>query len=84
MSKTWEPYHHAARRHERAAYDYKQAAKYDEAEEQEKAAHHAYLAHGHDQDAIHQDAEAAKLHAEQCDNLAMPASEQGANKKSAA
>jgi hypothetical protein len=84
MSKTWEHNHHAARHHERAAYDYKQAAKYDEAEEHEKAAHHAYLAHGHNQHAIHHDAETAKLHAEQCDNLAMPASEQGANKKSAA
>jgi hypothetical protein len=33
---------------------------------------------------MHHDAEAAKLHAEQCDNLATPASEQGAKKKSAA
>lgn len=37
MSKTWEQHHNA----ERAAYDYKQTAKYDEAEEHEKAAHHA-------------------------------------------
>ncbi len=29
MSKTWE--HHAARHHERAAYHYKEAAKYDQA-----------------------------------------------------
>ncbi len=84
MSKTWEHYHHAARHHEWAAYHYKEAAKYDEAEEHEKAAHHAYLAHGHNQHAIHHDAEAAKLHAEQCDNLATPATEQGAKKKSAA
>jgi len=84
MSKTWEHYHHAARHHERAAYHYKEAAKYDEAEEHEKAAHHAYLAHGQSQHALHHDVEAAKLHAEQCDNLATPASEQGARKKSAA
>ncbi len=84
MSKTWEHYHHAARHHERAAYHYKEAAKYDEAEAHEKAAHHAYLAHGHSQHAIHHDAQAAKLHAEQCDNLATPPSEQGARKKSAA
>lgn len=84
MSKTWEHYHHAARHHERAAYHYKVAAKYDEAEEHEKAAHHAYLAHGHNQHAMHHDAVAAKLHAEHCDSLATPASEQGANEKSAA
>ena len=81
MSKTWEHYHHAARHHERAAYHYKQAAKYDEAEEHETAAHHAYLAHGHSQHAIHHDAEAAKLHAEQCDRSATAASEREAKKK---
>jgi len=84
MSKTWEHYHHAARHHERAAYHYKQAAKYDQAEEHEKAAHHAYLAHGHNQHAIQHDAEAAKLHAEQCDNLETSASEQAPKTKSAA
>ena len=83
MSKTWEHDHHAARHHERTAYDYKQTAKYDEAEEHEKAAHHAYLAHGHNQDVTHQDVKAEKRHAEQRDNLAMPASDQGANLKSA-
>jgi hypothetical protein len=84
MSKTWEYYHHASRHHERAAYHYKEAAKYEEAEEHEKAAHHAYLAHGHSQHAIHHDAEAAKLHAEQCDRSATAASEQAAKKKSTA
>lgn len=83
MSKTWEYYHHAAGQHEKVAYHHKDAAKYDEAEELEKAAHHAYLDHGHDQHAIHQDAEAAKLHAEQCGKLATPASEQGAKKSAA-
>lgn len=83
MSKTWEPYDHAARHHEQAAYHCKEAPKYDEAEEHEKAAHHAYLAHGHNQLAIHQDAEAAKLHAAQCGKLATPASEQGAKKSAA-
>jgi hypothetical protein len=43
MSKTCEHYHPAARHYERAAYHYKQAAKYDQAEEHEKAAHFAYL-----------------------------------------
>ena len=84
MSKTWEHYHHAARHHDRAAYHFKEAAKYDEAEEHEKAAHHLYLAHGHNQHAIHHDTEAAKLHAEQCDSLTTPVSEQGPKKKSAA
>jgi len=81
MSKTWEHYHHASRHHERAAYHYKEAAKYDKAEDHEKAAHHAYLAHGHSQHAIHHDAEAAKLHAEQCDRSLEAASEQEAQEK---
>jgi len=84
MSKTWEHYHHAARHHEKAAYHYNEAAKYDQAEEHEKAAHHAYLAHGHSQYAVNHEAEAAKLHVEQCDRLAAPGSEQAAKKKSAA
>jgi hypothetical protein len=84
MSKTWEHYHHAARHHERAAYHYKEAAKYDQAEEHEKAAHHAYLAHGHNQHAIQHDVAAAKLHAECCDGLSMPSSQQAENKKSVA
>ena len=83
MSKTWEHYHHAARHHERAAYHYNEAAKYDQAEKDEKAAHHAYLAHGHNQQQCITTPR-PKLHAEQCDNLATPASEQGAKKKSAA
>ena len=49
MSKTWEHYDLAARHHERAAHEFKGAAKYHETEEHEKAAHHAYLAHGHNQ-----------------------------------
>jgi hypothetical protein len=84
MWKTWEHYHQASRYHERAAYHYKEAAKYDEAEEHEKAAHHAYLAYGHSQHANHHDAEAAKLHADQCDRSATAASEQAAKKKGAA
>ncbi len=82
MSQTWEHYHHAARHYERAAYHYKEAAKYDAAEDHEKAAHEAYLAHGHNQHAIHHDAEAAKMHAEQCDSLATAASEPAGKKKS--
>ncbi|MGA7381821.1 MAG: hypothetical protein WBX03_13310 [Terriglobales bacterium] len=84
MSKTWEHYHHAGRHHERAAYHYNEAAKYDQAEEHERAVHHAYLAHAHSQQAIHHDAEAAKLHAEHCDVPATPASKQATEKKSAA
>jgi len=84
MSKTWEHYHHAARHHEKAAYHYNEAAKYNQAEEHEKEAHHAYLAHGHSQHALQHDVEAAKLHAEQCDNLGTPASAPAGPKKSAA
>ena len=84
MSKTWEHYHHAARNHEKAAYHFNEAAKYNQAEEREKAAHHAYLAHGHSQHALHHEVEAAKLHAENSDSQALAASEHGTNKKSAA
>jgi len=84
MSKTWEHYHHAARHHEKAAYHFDEAAKYDQAEEHERAAHHAYLALGHSQHALHYDAEAAKLHAEQCASLVTSASAQARPKKSAA
>ena len=69
VSKTWEHYHHAARNHEKAAYHFNEAANFDQAEKHEKAAHHAYLAHRHSQHGVHHDAEAAKLHAEQCASL---------------
>jgi len=46
MSKTYEHYQGAAHHHERAAYQFKEAAKYHETEEHEKEAHHAYLARG--------------------------------------
>ena len=88
MSKTWElAYQCAAYHHERAAYHNKEAAKYEEAEAHEKAAHHAYLAHGHTQHAINCDAEAAKLHAdhllhvEHCESSVIVAYELGAKKK---
>jgi len=84
VSKTWEHYHHAARNHEKAAYHFNEAAKYNRAEEHEKEAHHAYLAHGHGQLAVYHDAEAAKLHAEQCGSLATQTSAQAAEGKSAA
>ena len=84
MSKTWEHYQNAARHHERAAYQFKEAAKYHETEECEKAAHHAYLAHGHAQRAILHGFAAAKLHVERCDGLETPVSGQDAKKKSAA
>jgi ribulose-5-phosphate 4-epimerase/fuculose-1-phosphate aldolase len=84
VSKTWEHYHHAARNHEKAAYHFNEAAKYNRAEEHEKESHHAYLAHGHGQLAVHHDVEAAKFHAEHCTTLGTPASAQAAEEKSAA
>ena len=88
MSKTWEHYHHAARNHEKAAYHFNEAAKYNQAEEHEKAAHSAYLAHGHSQHALHHDAEAAKLNTEQNteqrDRLAARAADPADRKNSAA
>jgi hypothetical protein len=85
MSKTWEHYQDAAHNHERAAYHYKEAAKYDQAEEYEKAVHHAYLARRHNRHAIRHDVEAAKLHGEHCDGLAMITTEkQPKNKKKSA
>ena len=82
MSKTWEHYHYAARHHERAAYHYNEAAKLEQANEHERSAHHAYLAHGHTQHAIQHDAQAAKLHAEHC-NLAAPTSSEKQGEKNA-
>ncbi len=85
MSTTWE---HLSSRwpssRASAAYHYNEAAKYDQAEEHERAVHHAYLAQAHNQQAIHHDAEAAKLHAEHCDVPATPASKQATEKESAA
>ncbi|MGA2413549.1 MAG: hypothetical protein ABSF59_03835 [Candidatus Sulfotelmatobacter sp.] len=52
MSKTFEHYQDAGRHHERAAYQFREAAKYRETEEHEKEAHQAYLAHGHAQHAV--------------------------------
>ncbi|MGA6983557.1 MAG: hypothetical protein WCC95_10910 [Candidatus Sulfotelmatobacter sp.] len=84
MSKTWEHYQVAARHHERAAFQFKEAAKYHQAEEEEKAAHLAYLAHGHAHLAnIHATA-AARMHVRKCDVLAMPALNQSASGKTAA
>jgi hypothetical protein len=85
MSKTWVLAYRCAAGHlERAACHYKEAAKCEEAGDHEKATHHAYLAHGYTQHAIHDDAEAAKLHAEHflhveyCHSSVTVASEQGA------
>ena len=84
MSKTWEHYHHAARHHERAAYHYNAAARYDQAGEREKAAHHAYLAHGHTQHALQHNSVVAKLHVRHCDVQVASASEQEADNKNGA
>lgn len=84
MSKTWEHYDLAARHHERAAYEFKDAAKYHETEEHEKAAHHAYLTHGRNQHTIHHGNAAAKPHTAHCDSKETPAAEQEVNKKRAA
>ena len=43
---------------------YKEASKHYEAYQHEKAAHHAHLAHGHSQEAIDAETEAAKSHLE--------------------
>jgi hypothetical protein len=80
MSKTWEHYDLAARHHERAAHEFKDAAKYHETEEHEKAAHHAYLAHGHNQHAVHHGNEVAKLYTAR-NNTDTPAAEQEAKKE---
>ena len=84
MSKTWEHYQGAAHHHERAAYQFKEAAKYHETEEHEKEAHHAYLARGHAQHAVEHELAAAKLHVESCDRQAMPGSGETPRKNSAA
>ena len=91
MSTTCElAYYCAARHHECAANNYKEAAKCEAAGEHEKAAHHAYLAHGHTQHAIQSDAEAAKLYADRylhvnrCGPSGTVGHEQGAGKQSAA
>ena len=81
MSKTWEQYHPADTHYEWAPYHDERPTKYNEAEENEKAAHHAYLAHGHNQHAIRHSAETAKLQAKRCDKVVTPASEQGAKNK---
>jgi hypothetical protein len=84
MSKTWGQYQGAAHDHERAGYQFKEAAKYHETEEHEKAAHRAYLAHGHGQHAILHQGAAAKLNVVRWDGLATPGSELTADKKTAA
>jgi hypothetical protein len=84
MSKTLEHYQGAAHHHERAAYQFKEAAKYHETEEYEKAAHHAYLAHGHVQRAMVHGVAAAKLHVERCDGPVRIGPGQAAQNKSAA
>ena len=70
MSKAHEHYRGAAHHHERAAYEFKEAAKYHQYEEHEKAAHHAYLAHGHGEHAVLHDIAAAKLGVGRFDGLA--------------
>ncbi len=81
MSKTWEHYDLAAHHHARAAHDYKQAAKYVQAEEHEEAIHHAYLAHGHSQTAMMHENAAATLHAHECDGLATASPVEGSIRK---
>jgi len=84
MSKTFEHYRGAAHHHERAAYQFKEAAKYHETEEHEKEAHHAYLARGHAQHAVVHEVAAAKLHVESCDPSELPGSGQTSRKTTAA
>ena len=84
MSKTWEHSQRAAHHRERAGYQFKEAAKYHETEEREKATHHAYLANGYAQQAILHQVAAAKLNVERRDGRALPGSELTADKKTAA
>jgi hypothetical protein len=84
MSKTWEHYQGAAHHHEEAGYQLKKAAKYHETEDHERAAHHAYLAHGHAQHAVLHQVAAAKLNVERWDGLATPGPGLTADKKTAA
>jgi|HubBroStandDraft_2_1064218.scaffolds.fasta_scaffold255082_1 hypothetical protein len=84
MSRTWEHYQAAARHHEHAAYQFKEAAKYHQTEEHEKAAHLAYLAHGHAHLANVHATAAARWHIRKCDILAMPPYDQSDEKKTAA
>jgi hypothetical protein len=84
VSKTVHHYEGAAEHHERAAYQFKEAAKYHETEEHEKAAHHAYLAHGHARHAIFHELAAAKLHVEGRDDILRSNPSQTAKKTSAA
>jgi hypothetical protein len=84
MAQTLEHYQGAAHHHERAAYQFKEAAKYHQSEEDEKESHHAYLAHGHAQHALLHEVAAAKLHVEKCDGVMTPGSRQTTSKKSAA
>ena len=84
MSKTHEHYRGAADHHERAAYEFKEAAKYHQSEEHEKAAHHAYLAHGHGEHAVLHDIAAAKLGVGRFDVPATPGVEETEDKTAAA
>ncbi len=56
--------HHkkAVEHHEKAVHHHKEASKGYEANQHEKVAHHAHLAHGHSQQSIDQKTEAAKSH----------------------
>jgi hypothetical protein len=72
MSKTYEHYQGAAQHHERAAYQFKEAAKYHQSEEHEKEAHHAYLARAHAHHAATHEVAVARLYLEICDPQATP------------
>ena len=58
--------HHlkAAEHHQLAAQYHREAAKHHQAGKHETAAHHAHLARGQDEHAMHRAAEAAKAHVE--------------------
>jgi hypothetical protein len=84
MSKTHEHYHGAAHHHERAAHEFKEAAKYHQSEEHEKAAHHAYLAHAHSEHAVRHDIAAARLRVGRFDGLVTSGVEETEDKKAAA
>ena len=65
MSKQAADHHKkAAEQHEKAAQHHKEASKHYDVTQHERAAHHAYLAHGYGQLAIHHGIDAAKSHVE--------------------
>jgi len=85
MSKSWEHYHHAARHHEQAAYHFKEAAKYDKAEDRERLLiTHTWLTDTTNLQSITMPKRRGCKPDSAIAQRRPPATEQGAKKKSAA